>query len=111
MVDEPAQAAQLVETWRSSRRPEGVFGFDDAHSGLLLGALNDAGVRVPQELALVGADDQQLCDMLRPRLSSVAIAMDNFRAFAEPVVSAIRGKWTQGVVSERWPAVLKQRET
>jgi DNA-binding LacI/PurR family transcriptional regulator len=34
-------------------------------------ALLDAGFAVPDQIALVGADDLPLCSLLRPRLTSV----------------------------------------
>jgi DNA-binding LacI/PurR family transcriptional regulator len=113
MADSDRDSARVVAAWRTTATlPEGVYGFDDQHSGYLLGALCDAGVRVPGQLALVGADDQPLCDMLRPKLTSVAQDLDSMReAFAEPVLAAIRGNWTTGTRGEPWGAVLVRRET
>jgi DNA-binding LacI/PurR family transcriptional regulator len=110
---DPSQLTQIVESWRKSGElPDGVYGFDDVYSGLLLGALLDAGVRVPRELALVGSDDQPLCEILRPRLTSIAQDLTGMReSFAEPLVAAIRGSWTQGFRLVPWAATLKPRDT
>lgn len=64
-------AARLVASWRKGPRPTAVFTYNDEYGGQLLGALQDAGVRVPDDIALVGCDNLPLCEMLRPRLSSV----------------------------------------
>jgi DNA-binding LacI/PurR family transcriptional regulator len=89
-----------------------VFGFDDEYAGMLMGALHDRGVRVPDQLALVGADDSPLCEMLRPRLTSVAIDLDSLhRSIAEPVLRAIQGTWTQGRSDMPWDATLHVRDT
>jgi DNA-binding LacI/PurR family transcriptional regulator len=112
MADDHAEAAQLAAAWAKGPRPDGVFGFDDDHSGILLGALLDHGIRVPQELALIGADDDPVCQMLRPRLSSVAIDLDALRySVAEPVIAAIRGTWTQSMGGRPWNALLRVRDT
>jgi DNA-binding LacI/PurR family transcriptional regulator len=107
----PTDAVRLAELWRK-QRPEGVFGFDDEHSGMLLGALQDAGIRIPDQMALVGADDQPLCEMLRPKLTSVALDLVSMRErFVGPILSAIAREWTQGTRGEPWDAVLKRRDT
>jgi DNA-binding LacI/PurR family transcriptional regulator len=66
------QAARLARAWRRAReRPSGLFTYNDEYAMLLLRAFDDAGIRVPQDVALVGADNLPLCTLLRPRLSSV----------------------------------------
>ncbi|HKP64804.1 MAG TPA: LacI family DNA-binding transcriptional regulator [Polyangiales bacterium] len=112
MALDAADAARLVERWDAAERPEGVFGFDDSYSALLLGALLDRGIRVPAELALIGADDSPICSMLRPRLSSVAIDLDSIeRSMFEPLLAAIRGEWTANLARLPWSGRIQQRET
>jgi DNA-binding LacI/PurR family transcriptional regulator len=53
--------------------PRAVFTYNDEYAMLLLRALQDAGIRIPDQVALVGADDLPLCRLLRPRLTSVAL--------------------------------------
>ena len=53
--------------------PRAVFTYNDEYAMLLMRALQDAGIRMPDQVALVGADDLPLCRLLRPRLSSVAL--------------------------------------
>lgn len=38
---------------------------------LLMRALLDAGLAIPDDIAVAGADDLPLCTLLRPRLTSV----------------------------------------
>jgi len=71
------------EVWRDLRRmylevlqqlpkPCGVFGVDDLLAHGLLQAAQDAGLRVPQDVALVGFNDQShFCHAATPPLSSV----------------------------------------
>lgn len=67
-----AQAASFVNSWKRTRgKPTALFTYNDEYAMLLLSALEDGGVRVPDDLALVGADNLPLCTLLRPRLTSV----------------------------------------
>ena len=65
------EAATLAAKWSQGPRPSAVFTYNDEYGMLLLSALQDAGLDVPADIALVGCDDLLLCEMLRPRLSSV----------------------------------------
>jgi DNA-binding LacI/PurR family transcriptional regulator len=67
-----SEAAALVARWRRGRRPDAVFAYNDEYAFLLLTALQDAGLRVPQDIALVGCDDLPLCELTRPRLTSIS---------------------------------------
>jgi DNA-binding LacI/PurR family transcriptional regulator len=112
MALDAADAARLVERWEGAERPDGVFGFDDQYSAMLLGALLDRGIGVPDELALIGADDSPVCSMLRPRLTSVAIELESIeRSLLDPLLAAIRGEWTPSLARRRWSGSVQVRET
>lgn len=54
-------------------KPVGIFACTDQLAFWLLDACRRAGVAVPEEVAVVGAEnDEMLCTMSRPQLSSVA---------------------------------------
>jgi DNA-binding LacI/PurR family transcriptional regulator len=65
------QAAVLATKWSRGPRPSAVFAYNDEYAFLLLTALQDAGLRVPDDIALVGCDDLPLCELTRPRLTSL----------------------------------------
>ncbi|MEU5717044.1 LacI family DNA-binding transcriptional regulator [Streptomyces sp. NPDC020403] len=67
---EEASAEALAGRWRSLGL-DAVFAYDDEYAMLLMRALQDAGVLVPAETAVIGAGDLMLGRLLRPRLSSV----------------------------------------
>jgi DNA-binding LacI/PurR family transcriptional regulator len=52
---------------------DAVFAYNDEYAMLLMRALQDEGVDVPGEVALIGADDLILGRLLRPRLSTVRL--------------------------------------
>ncbi|GGU83932.1 LacI family transcriptional regulator [Streptomyces litmocidini] len=86
---EEESAAGLAARWRELGL-DGVFAYNDEYAMLLMRALQDAGISVPGETAVVGADDLLLGRLLRPRLSTVRIDMVLGRELAELVDRAVR---------------------
>ncbi len=68
---DPQEAAALAKKWAKGKHPNAVFTYNDEYGGLLMSALQDENLQVPGDIALVGCDDLPLCDMLRPRLTSI----------------------------------------
>jgi LacI family transcriptional regulator len=63
----------LAEWLRSLEKPVGIFASSDQLGFWLLDAARRAGISVPEEVAVVGAEnDQVLCETASPPLSSVA---------------------------------------
>ncbi|KPI17004.1 transcriptional regulator, LacI family [Actinobacteria bacterium OK074] len=89
MAYEEESATGLAARWRSLDL-DAVFGFNDEYAMLLMGALQEAGVRVPEETAVVGADDLLLGRLLRPRLTTVHLELPSGRYLAELLDRAVR---------------------
>lgn len=68
-----AQAASaLVETHLLQRNhPIGIYAFNDEYALYLLGALAHHGIRVPQEVGMVGTDNLSFCEGTWPPLTSI----------------------------------------
>ncbi|MFI8961745.1 LacI family DNA-binding transcriptional regulator [Streptomyces sp. NPDC053493] len=86
---EEEPAAELAARWRALGL-DGVFAYNDEYAMLLMRALQDAGIDVPGETAVVGSDDLVLGRLLRPRLSTVHIDMVIGRELAELVDRVVR---------------------
>ncbi|HEY9367181.1 LacI family DNA-binding transcriptional regulator [Streptomyces sp.] len=86
---EEEPATELAGRWRTMGL-DAVFAYNDEYAMLLMRALQDAGVDVPGETAVVGADDLLLGRLLRPRLSTVQIDMVIGRHLAELVDRVVR---------------------
>ncbi|GAB2761121.1 LacI family DNA-binding transcriptional regulator [Streptomyces bullii] len=84
-----ASAARLAARWRELDL-DAVFAYNDEYAMLLMRALQDEGVRIPEETAVVGADDLMLGRLLRPRLSTVHLELPSGRELAELVDRAVR---------------------
>lgn len=60
---------------KEKRRPTAVFAANDRMAvGLVLGLMN-LGLKVPDDLAIVGCDDIPLASMVRPKLTTVRVPM------------------------------------
>ncbi|TPQ18075.1 LacI family DNA-binding transcriptional regulator [Streptomyces sporangiiformans] len=86
---EEQSAAQLAARWRSLGL-DAVFAYNDEYAMLLMRALQDEGIPIPDETAVIGADDLMLGRLLRPRLSTVHIELPSGQELAELVDRAVR---------------------
>lgn len=75
-----AAAQQLMML--GERRPRAIFAANDAMAVGALSALRDAGMRVPEDVALAGFDDIPIAQYLTPPLSSVHVAIDELGRLA-----------------------------
>ncbi|MGW8778392.1 LacI family DNA-binding transcriptional regulator [Streptomyces sp. NPDC055796] len=89
-------AAALAARWRTLGL-DAVFAYNDEYAMLLMRALLDEGLRVPEDVAVIGADDLLIGRLLRPRLSTVQIELPTGDHLAELVDRAVRepGEITQ----------------
>ncbi|GAA3775194.1 LacI family DNA-binding transcriptional regulator [Streptomyces chiangmaiensis] len=86
---EEEAAARIAARWRSLGL-DAVFAYNDEYAMLLMRALQDDGVGIPEETAVVGADDLMLGRLLRPRLSTVHIELPSGHGLAELVDHVVR---------------------
>ncbi|MEU1290916.1 LacI family DNA-binding transcriptional regulator [Streptomyces sp. NPDC005840] len=90
---EEEAAARLAARWPELGL-DGLFAYNDEYAMLLMRALQDRGVRVPRDTAVIGADDLMLGRLLRPRLSTVHLELPSGRRLAELVDRAVRAPGT-----------------
>ncbi|MFD4728027.1 substrate-binding domain-containing protein, partial [Streptomyces seoulensis] len=97
----------------AARLPElgldAVFAYNDEYAMLLMRALEDAGLRVPEDIAVVGADDLMLGRLLRPRLSTVRLELPSGRELAGLVDHAVRHPGAEPEVRTVLDATLVHR--
>lgn len=103
-------AARLVDGWRSLGL-DAVFAYNDEYAMLLTRALQDEGVTIPDDVAVVGADDLMLARLLRPRLSSVRIELPSGRSLAELVDRVVREPGGRSEVHDVLGASVVHRES
>lgn len=76
--------AEAVAGWSSL--PEAIVAHNDAYAIAVLTALQHRGVRVPDDVALIGADDEPLGRLVTPALTTIA---SDFGPFAHAVAEAV----------------------
>ena len=66
---------KYISKWlKSLPKPVGIFAATDIRAMNVIEACKHAGINVPEEIAVVGVDNDELfCEMTSPKLSSVAI--------------------------------------
>lgn len=67
----PAARALVEATFTRSDRPTGIYAFNDEFAIALLGALAQRGIRVPQEVAIIGTDNLPMGEFVWPPLTSM----------------------------------------
>ncbi|MFJ8506550.1 LacI family DNA-binding transcriptional regulator [Streptomyces avermitilis] len=107
---EEEAAARLAARWRPLGL-DAVFAYNDEYAMLLMRALQDDGIGIPQETAVIGADDLMLGRLLRPRLSTVHIELPSGRDLAELVDRAVRDPGVAPEVHEVLGTRVVQRES
>ncbi|MEU9305064.1 LacI family DNA-binding transcriptional regulator [Streptomyces sp. NPDC048269] len=103
-------AAALAARWRGLGL-DAVFAYNDEYGMLLMRAFQDEGLRIPEDVAVMGADDLLIGRLLRPRLSTVQIEMPTGDHLASLVDRAVR---EPSEITERhdlMAAVAVQRES
>lgn len=86
---EERDAARLAARW-GSLGLDAVFAYNDEYAMLLMRALQDTGLAVPGDAAVIGADDLMLGRLLRPRLSTVHLELPSGRDLAALVDRAVQ---------------------
>lgn len=90
-------------------KPAAVFSAWDGRAVQVLECCHDAKIAVPEEMALLGVDDEILCDHTKPPLASIRpdSAEEGFKA-AEALDRMIRGKPTPTIVTCRIKGVVER---
>ncbi|WP_327319754.1 LacI family DNA-binding transcriptional regulator [Streptomyces sp. NBC_01235] len=103
-------AAALAARWPGLGL-DAVFAYNDEYAMLLMRALQDEGLRVPEDVAVIGADDLMLGRLLRPRLSTVRIALPSGRDLAALVDRAVRNPAAAPESHELFGATVVHRDS
>jgi len=72
-------------------RPTAFFCHNDIHAARAVKILADHGLRVPQDISIVGFDNQPIADMIIPGITSIGFDVDHYvRQIVARVVQAIQ---------------------
>lgn len=101
-----ASAAALADGW-ADRGLDGVFAYNDDYAALLLRALQDAGVDVPGEVAVVGCDDLVTAILQRPALTTVRLDVPSAAHVAEALHALVEHGSTEPLPAVE-PALVRR---
>jgi LacI family transcriptional regulator len=91
--------------------PDSIFCASDSLAAGALDALHELGLRVPEDVAVLGFDNRDLAAHQRPPLSTVALPLYEMGKLAgELLLAAIHGRAPEATI-HRVPCYLVQRES
>ncbi len=110
--DPPSAADAMRELLDSPDRPTAVFCMNNLITIGVLEALEERGLRVPDDMATVGFDDFDLAGLLRPRLTLVRQPVDELgRQGARLLFERLEGLYTAAARRIVLPTKLMVRES
>jgi DNA-binding LacI/PurR family transcriptional regulator len=71
-----AEAAAIVDELVVRQKVDGIFAVNDLYVARLLPALRRLGRRVPDDVALVGADNMDVGTLIEPQVTTIDVAID-----------------------------------
>jgi len=84
----PCIVKTIVEEFiNHPNHPTAVYAYNDDYAIPFMAECIDRGLRIPDEIAILGTDDSPLCEYLRPRLSSIAYDLDAIGNRAVAIIS------------------------
>lgn len=104
---------RMIRKLQALPKPMGVYCVNDYAAGLVLRACQEAGLRVPEEIAVIGTDnDSLICNGLDPRLSSIELGPERLgQAAAKLLDDILAGRETRQAEVCLDPVELVERES
>lgn len=100
----PGDYTASQEMWKQSMRdlltlrprPTAVIASDDIVAAVVMSTIQSLGLRVPEDIAVVGFDDQPFCIFLNPSLTTIQLPIvEAGKRAAEMLLQRISGKCTE----------------
>ena len=100
-LDHERVADVVTEAVNGPTRPDAVLAYNDDYALLALRALVDAGIRVPDDIAVIGCDNLPVAELFMPRLTTVDVDMS---AWGRSIADALHQILCSGEGPEVIPA-------
>ncbi|GGI43117.1 LacI family transcriptional regulator [Paenibacillus marchantiophytorum] len=103
----------IAQRWiQDGLRPSAVFAADDYIAFGLMNALNQAGLQVPQDMSVIGFDDQIFAAEFRPQLTTVRQPADKLgQAAVEELLRHIDGQAERHLTMKLDPVIVIRETT
>lgn len=97
---------------KEGKLPTAVFAGDDNIALGVINALMEAGIQVPEEVAVVGYDDHYIASQLHPHLTTIRQPADKIGlAAADMLLKRISGKMKRGAGMRIDPELIVREST
>lgn len=109
---EPSGYRAAAEILGSRKRPTAVFACNDMMAIALISAFGGAGLKVPEDIAVVGFDDIAIARYINPPLTTVRVEAHQLGQRAlRRLIAILSGDDANGAAEEVLPATLVVRES
>ena len=71
--------------------PTAIVGINDSAAVGVMNCILEHGLRIPDDISVIGYDNTSICDMVSPRLTSVDY---NYNTFAEALIETVEGVYS-----------------
>ena len=103
-------AAAAEEIFRQKELPNAIFAANDKIAAGAFKAASRYGIRIPEDIAVIGCDDSTLCDVVDPELTSIHInAVQMGEQAVKKLMDILDGKETDRPLVETVPESLHVR--
>ena len=107
------ESRRLIRWLRGLPRPTALFCVHDRRAQQVIATAQTAGINVPEDLAVLGVDnDELLCEMTAPAISSIPVGdRERGRMVGEALDALISRRKTPSVRISRHTSVITRRST
>jgi DNA-binding LacI/PurR family transcriptional regulator len=111
-ADGYAAALQIYKEKSAARRPTALFCFSDLVALGVYQAAHKLGLRIPDDLSVVGCDDIDMSSILGPALTTVSFSVREVGRFvAQRMIEAVRNGRPAGGLAEVFHPRLIERDS
>jgi LacI family transcriptional regulator len=96
---------------RRGNTPTAVFAANDAMAIGILRCAKQRGMRIPEDLAVVGFDDIEMSSHVEPPLTTMRVFKEEMGKLAVQRIVELIGAKTQSIVTTQVPVELVVRES
>lgn len=107
------QQDEVLKRWLTSlERPTGILASNDGRAVQLIEAAKEIGLRIPEDIAILGIDnDDLLCGLCRPPLSSIQLSSEKIGFEAARMLDALMAGHTPVRVQRFAPVGIITRQS
>lgn len=103
---------EIMRLLKSDDRPDAIFATNDHKAIIAMQAVNDSGLKVPDDVSVLGFDNIKISKLLNPPLSTVSQPLyDMGRTAANKLINIIKGNGPEEPVVDVFDTEIVVRKT